>query len=443
MNSRRRIVVALLVVAFAGFAAALAGNVHAATKAGNTLVIWTDINRYTAVKSIAATYEAKNPGVTVNVVQKQFGESGAGTIGGDLTTASVANAPDIINAANDWTGQFAANGLVVPLYLSKAQAKDFPTYTLSGFSYGVAIQHLYGLPVQIENIGLVVNTSEVAVPKTFAQLTSEALAWKHKHHTKVGIAVQQGSGGDAYHMYPFFSGLGGYIFGRNKAGNLDPSNIGVANKTFLKNSKLIVQWNKEGLINSAVDWSTAQALFTSKKVPFWVTGPWNSQLLSSSGIKFTVIQVPKIAKPAVPFLGIQGFMITKYASQHGVGALAQDFVTQLSDEAGEPARAGEGGWPLSGEHHRRQGRPRQGPGRVRPRQHRRRADAEHPADGKRLDVPRQRLGRLDEGLRGDEGFQCLQGRVPRNRGEDRLGPMGHSGCGRLDGARIRARFSAL
>jgi arabinogalactan oligomer / maltooligosaccharide transport system substrate-binding protein len=348
MNSRRRIV-ALLVVAFAGMFAALAGSVHAASKAGSTLTIWTDINRYNAVKSIAAAYEAKNPGVTVNVVQKQFGESGAGTIGGDLATASAADAPDIINAANDWTGQFAANGLVVPIILTKAQEKDFPAYTLNGFSYGVAIKHLYGLPVQIENIGLVVNTSLAKVPKTWNQLVTEALAWKHKHHSKVGIAVQQGSGGDAYHMYPFFSGLGGYIFGRNKAGNLDPSNIGVANKAFLKNSKLIDQWNKEGLINSAVDSSTAQNLFIQKKVPFWVTGPWNSQLLSSSGIKFTVVQIPKIVKPAVPFLGIQGFMVTKYASEHGVSALAQDFVANyLTKPANQLALAQAGGrYPAS------------------------------------------------------------------------------------------------
>ena len=59
-------------------------------------------------------------------------------------------------------------------------------------------------------------------------------------------------------MYPFFSGLGGYVFGVNKAGNLDPSDIGVANKAFLKNAKLIDKWNKEGLINSKVDCSTAQ-----------------------------------------------------------------------------------------------------------------------------------------------------------------------------------------
>ena len=41
--------------------------------------------------------------------------------------------------------------------------------------------------------------------------------------SNLAIAVQQGANGDAYHMYPFFSGLGGYVFGTNKAGNLDPS----------------------------------------------------------------------------------------------------------------------------------------------------------------------------------------------------------------------------
>ena len=99
------------------------------------------------------------------------------------------------------------------------------------------MKKLYGVPTQIENIGLVVNTSLVKVPTTFAQLEQEALAFKKKvARGTFGIAVQQGSAGDAYHMYPFFSGLGGYVFGTNSAGNLDPSNIGVANKTFLKNA---------------------------------------------------------------------------------------------------------------------------------------------------------------------------------------------------------------
>src|SRR5439155_16859624 len=158
-------------------------------------------------------------------------------------------------------------------------------------------------------------------------LESEALAVKKAKHQTFGIAVQQGSGGDAYHMYPFFSGLGGYIFGTNKAGNLDPSDIGFANPTFLKNAHLIVKWNKEGLISSKVDGSAAQNAFIKAQSAFWITGPWNADLLKKSGLSFKIIQVPAIAKPSVPFLGVQGFMVTKFASAHGVHAAAKDPVT--------------------------------------------------------------------------------------------------------------------
>ena len=132
-----------------------------------------------------------------------------------------------------------------PIYPSAAVKAQFPSYTLNAFSYGTAVKKLYGIPVAVENIGLVVNTKLAKVPTTFKQLETEALAQKKKAHIGFGIAVQQGSGGDAYHMYPFFSGLGGYIFGTNHAGNLDPSDIGVANPTFLKNAPLIDKWNKE------------------------------------------------------------------------------------------------------------------------------------------------------------------------------------------------------
>jgi maltose-binding protein MalE len=191
------------------------------------------------------------------------------------------------------------------------------------------VKKLYGVPVAVENIGLVVNTKLAKVPTTFSQLESEALKVKKAKHQTFGIAVQQGSAGDAYHMYPFFSGLGGYVFGTNKAGNLDPSDIGVANPTFLKNASLIDKWNKEGLISSKVDSSAAQNAFLKQQTAFWVTGPWNTDTLKKSGLSFKVVQMPAIVKPSVPFLGVQGFMVTKFASQHGVDSAAKDLVTNF------------------------------------------------------------------------------------------------------------------
>src|SRR3954453_2611554 len=256
----------------AAITAVVATTASASHKAVN-IVIWTDSDRAAAVTKVANDWATKN-GATVKVVTKNFGD-----IRDNLGPVAAADAPDVITAAHDWTGQLAANGLVEPLFPSAAVKAQFPGYTLNAFSYGTAVKKLYGIPVAVENIGLVVNTSLVKVPKTFAQLETEALAYKKKAHQSFGIAVPQGSGGDAYHMYPFFSGLGGFVFGVNSAGNLDPSNIGVANKNFLKNAYLIKKWNKEGLVNSKLDYSGAQNAFLKKQAAFWITGPWNTDTL--------------------------------------------------------------------------------------------------------------------------------------------------------------------
>jgi len=317
--NKKHAIMAVLVVALAAIVAAVAGSVNAAVKAP-TLTIWTDADRQTAVTQVANQWAASR-GVQVNVVQKQFGN-----IRDDLGTVAAADAPDVIVGAHDWTGKLAANGLVAPLYPKAATLKQFPAYTLNAFSYGTAVKKLYGAPVAVENIGLVVNTKLAKVPTTWAQLEKEALAFKHKKSGNLAIAVQQGTNGDAYHMYPFFSGLGGYVFGKNHAGNLDPSNIGVASAAFTKHASLVDKWNKEGLINAKVDATTAQSAFLKGQAAFWVTGPWNIDTIKKAGIHFRVIQVPAIVKPAVPFLGVQGFMVTKYAATHDVSAAAQDLV---------------------------------------------------------------------------------------------------------------------
>jgi arabinogalactan oligomer/maltooligosaccharide transport system substrate-binding protein len=291
-----------------------------ATAAASKVLIWSDQDRKAAVEQVAKQWGAAR-GVDVEVVVKGFGD-----IRDNLKTVQPENAPDVIVAAHDWTGSLAASGLVEPLFPNKATKANFPAYALQAFSYGTAVNRLYGAPVALENIGLVVNTKLAHVPKNFADLESQALKFKKKASGNLAIAVQQGAAGDAYHMYPFFAGLGGYVFGRNKAGNLDASIIGVANKTFLKNSSLIDKWNKEGLINSKVTGDDAKNAFMKQKAAFWITGPWNSDSLKQSGLSFKIVQVPKIKFRSSPFLGVQGFMVTKFSTQHGVESLAKDLV---------------------------------------------------------------------------------------------------------------------
>lgn len=337
-NSHKRLW-SLLGIAAAALTALVVAIPVVASSKETVVVIWTDQDRQAAVTKLANQWAASK-GVTAKVVVKDFG-----SIRDNLGTVNAADAPDVFNAAHDWTGQLAANGLVEPLFLNAAARAQFPSYTLNAFSYGTAVKKLYGVPVAVENIGLVVNTKLVKVPKTFAQLESEALAFKKKSRQTFGIAVQQGANGDAYHMYPFFSGLGGYIFGRNRAGNLDPSDIGVANPTFLKNAKLIDKWNKEGLINSKLDYTGALNAFLKGQAAFWLTGPWNTDTLKKSGLSFKIIQVPAIAKPSVPFLGVQGVMVSKFATTHGVDAAAKDLVNFLATPAAQTQLAAANGRP--------------------------------------------------------------------------------------------------
>ena len=322
-----RSLAALVVASLAAIAlTATASGADATT----TIRIWADKDRVPAVTKVANAWAASK-GAKIEVVQRDFGQ-----IRDALKTVQAETAPDVIVGAHDWIGELSANGSIVPLFPSTATKKQFPAYALNAFSYGLAVKKLYGAPVALENIALVTNTKLAKVPTSWAQLQSSALATKNKTKAAVGISVQQGSGGDAYHMYPLFSGLGGYIFGKNSAGNLDPSNIGLANPKFLKNAALIDQWNKLGLIRSSVDSSISQDLFLKGQTAFWFTGPWNLDTLKKSGLSYRLSAFPQIVPgcKSAPFLGVQGFMVTKFAATHNVESLAKDLVSNYMMQSG-------------------------------------------------------------------------------------------------------------
>jgi maltose-binding protein MalE len=316
---RLRVVAGLAVSALVAVVAVSTGT--SATSQSPKVVIWADADRVPAVTQVANAW-ARRQGVTVQVVQKQ-----SGPIRQEVSTVAVENAPDVIVGAHDWVGELSGNGSIIPISPSAATKKQFPAYALNAFSYGTAIKKLYGAPTALENIALVTNTKLAKVPTSFADLEKRALAAKKKTKSQVGIAVQQGQG-DAYHMYPFFSGLGGYVFGANKAGNLDPSDIGLANPRFLKNAPLIDKWNKEGLIRSQVNDSIAKDLFLKGKVAYYITGPWFLADIRKSGVPYAVSAFPQIVPgiKSAPFLGVGGMMVTKYSSAHGVESLAKDLV---------------------------------------------------------------------------------------------------------------------
>ncbi len=186
----------------------------------------------------------------------------------------------------------------------------------------------------------------------------------------------------------------------------------------------IDKWNKEGLINSKVDDSAAKNLWATKKVAYWVTGPWNVDLArqTATGSSLKIVQLPAIKCQSVPFLGVQGFMVTKYAATHGVETAAKDLVGNymLGTAAQSALAAGNGRYPanvLAGKQVSGQV-----PVRARDRLQGRHPDAEHPPDGLRVVGARDGVGQGDQGQWLDEGLEGLHRGRPQHRQQDRLVP---------------------
>lgn len=314
-----------LVLAAATLIALVAASLSAApsTAAGKPVVIWCDNARVAIIKLWATSNSAKLGQIKV---------VGQDSVKGSLKTVRAIDAPDIIIGAHDWIGALKADGKIQPVVLpptAKFDDKVKAAFQITGRQYGV--------PMQTENVALFRNTKLVPkAPKTFAELEKVALALKKKNSKNrnfVPFAVPQGAGGDAYHMYPLFSGLGGYFFGGN-ALKWNTNDIGVANSKFIKNSTIIDKWYKEGLIKASVSADIALTSFTSGNAPFYITGPWNLGKIRSSGVSYAITPVPNIVKgiKPVPLVGVQGAMLTTWANQHGVTIASKKVLASLADK---------------------------------------------------------------------------------------------------------------
>lgn len=307
----------LLAIAVAALipSAALAAPVQAAPA---PVVVWADATRAAALEK---TFADGFRGTKVKIVTKDLA-----AIRSEIKTVAAADAPDVIWADAVWTGELVQANLVAPMPLSAKLRGQLRPNALQAFGY---TGKTYGMPMWSQNLALVTNAKLVPQPvQTFAELSTKALKLKERGKIDVPLAVAQGAKGNAYFMQPLFSGLGGYVFGVDAAGNTNVTDVGINNPNFVKNAPLIRTWNKSGLINSSIDVEAARQAFVNGRAPFWITGQWSTADLQALKFKVFVSTVPNIVPGLVPapWLGVMGFMVTTFAEQHGVQAEALSLV---------------------------------------------------------------------------------------------------------------------
>ena len=264
-------------------------------------------------------------------------------------TAPNGDGPDIVIGAHDWLGELVANGVVEPLDIS-AVADGFNPVAVQAFTYD---GQTYGLPYAVENIALVRNTDIVPeAPATFEEMIQIATDFKAEHADDPayqGLALQIGPEGDAYHLQPFLSAFGGYIFAQNEDGTYNPDDLGIDSEGGLAAATWLQEQAAAGLLSPDVTYDVMIESFGSGNAAFAVTGPWALSQADTgflaTGVPYAISAIPAMEGGEAPevFVGVQGFMIYSFSEQKD---LATSFVLDfMSQEASQLALFEAGGRP--------------------------------------------------------------------------------------------------
>jgi arabinogalactan oligomer/maltooligosaccharide transport system substrate-binding protein len=299
-------------------AAALIGaviSVAPAARAADGIAIWSDAVHAPVLQQLLADGYKGTP---VTVVIKD-----PATVRSDLAGVGPANAPDLVWGDLAWTGELADAETIVPITMTKKVRGQFRPNVLVGSNVG---GDRFGVPVQISNLALITNTKLVPQqPATFAALSDLALKLKKQKKVRIAFALPQGEGTSPWSTYPLFSGVGGYLFGRDSAGSLVPTDIGLASDKLKKNAGQIDAWNASGLVDSTLTADAAKKAFANGKSAFWLAGPEQLADLLALDFPYRIGAVPPVVSGAKtsPLLTVHGFMLTRFAAKHGVLEQAQ------------------------------------------------------------------------------------------------------------------------
>jgi len=283
------------------------------------LVIWTDELKAAAVKPIAAKFGTDN-GITVDV------QVISADLQANFVTANAAgNGPDVFTGAHDWIGNLVQNGAIAPLQISADKLAGYAPISVAATTYQ---SKLYALPFGFESLALYRNTAIAPdAPKTLDDAIKVGEAAVKAGKVESALNLQQGDNGDAYHMEPVLTSMGGYLFGKTSAGDYDPKDLGVGKEGSLAAAKKIYELGEKGskVLRRSISADNSIALFAGGKSAFLVSGPWALPDVQKAGIKYAISPVPGFAgqKPAKPFAGVQGFYV---ASKGKNQAFAQEFV---------------------------------------------------------------------------------------------------------------------
>ena len=275
------------------------------------LLVWINGDKgYNGLQKVGDAFE-RDSGVKVTVQHPE------GAPDKFQSSSGAGKGPDVFCWPHDRAGEWARSGLIVPIRPREKLRNEIDASAWKAFQYQ---GQTWGYPIAIEAIGLIYNKKllptppesfeeVIAMDRAFVAQGKKAILWDYDK---------------SFFSWPMLAGAGGYIFGRDAAGNLDVHDIGVNTPGAVKAAEVLSGLVRNGQMPKGAGYAEMESAFSRGEVAMMISGPWAWDNARRSNIDFGVAKIPSVnGHPAKPFVGVLGCMI---AAPSKVKDLAREFI---------------------------------------------------------------------------------------------------------------------
>lgn len=290
--------------------------------AAEQLTVWEDLDKGHGIQPAIEAFE-KEFNCKINLVQSDYVahiQKLEEAVGNGAT-----NLPDIVMLPADRLGDAAQKGLITPLNFMVSDRDIYLDSAVAAFTYNGQI---FACPRSVETMVVYYNQDLMDYPfETMDEYYNFSIAMKNQG--KNGVI---GKWDNVYFVYGFIRGFGGYVFGKNGDGSLNPHDIGMNNSGAVMGADYLKNFVMNALPREVLGdggWGALGQLFGSGRAAAIITGPWELEGIAKSGINYGVAPLPKLPNGnyMCPFLGFRGYVITKFSKNHD---LAEKFLRYIN-----------------------------------------------------------------------------------------------------------------
>jgi arabinogalactan oligomer/maltooligosaccharide transport system substrate-binding protein len=279
-----------------------------------TVVMWFayDGPERIAFEAEADRFRAEHPGIELRL------ESVPSDAFADKITAAIpnGNGPDLFVFAHDRIGGWVEARLLEPIefFVDESLADRFDLQPINAMAYQGS---LYGLPLAVKSLALFYRTDLVPSPPA----TTDDLFALAKGLPK-GVYPLVYDSAKLYSHAAWLHGFGGDLF--DESGKLT-----IATPAAAAAAKFAHDLIEDGIVPAETTGTLVSSMFQDGRAAMAFSGPWFVGSLAP-GTPFAVAPMPVVSatgKPAAPFLGAEGILMSARASDKRAAFLVMEAFT--------------------------------------------------------------------------------------------------------------------